>query len=147
MTEAELRSLTNCKLLHMDEKLPTSLEQDVNSLYDSLSALNDSPKLNLSNSSCNSSDGSTKDDPGFAYPSCAPVGWKWVILDGPVDPSWVENLNSTLDDSKLLCLANGERIQLLPGMRLLFEIDSLSNSSPATVSRCGMIYIVSMYAV
>ena len=80
---------------------------------------------------------------GLAYPLCAPVGWKWVVLDGPVDPGWVENLNSTLDDSKLLCLANGERIELHDGMRILFETDELSNASPASISRCGMIFVVS----
>ena len=60
-----------------------------------------------------------------------------------MDPEWVENLNSTLDDSKLLCLANGERVELQPGMRVLIETDDLINASPATVSRCGIVFMVS----
>ena len=72
-----------------------------------------------------------------------PQDWQWLILDGPVDTLWVENLNTVLDDSKLLCLANGERIGLTMGMRLLFEVDNLSQASPATISRCAMVYLVS----
>jgi len=40
-----------------------------------------------------------------------------------------------------LCLANGERIKLRPQLRMLFEVENLEAASPATVSRCGMVYI------
>ncbi|GFS43230.1 dynein heavy chain 12, axonemal [Trichonephila inaurata madagascariensis] len=38
---------------------------------------------------------------------------KWVVFDGPVDTLWIESMNTVLDDNK----------------------------KPATVSRCGMIYM------
>lgn len=65
----------------------------------------------------------------------------WIILDGDVDPVWVESLNSVLDDNKLLTLPNGERLKVPPNIRFLFEVDNLDHATPATVSRCGMIWI------
>ena len=66
---------------------------------------------------------------------------RWIVFDGPVDTLWIESMNSVLDDSKLLCLDNGERIKLPETIHMLFEVGDLSQASPATVSRCGMVYV------
>ncbi|CAL5997617.1 Dynein_heavy chain [Hexamita inflata] len=87
-----------------------------------------------------------------------PAIWPIIVFDGDVDPSWIEALNSSLDDNRLLSLSSGERIRFpmsvdpleaiysgsttIPTpVSFLFETDSLQHASPATVSRLAVILV------
>ena len=66
---------------------------------------------------------------------------KWTILDGDIDPKWIESLNTVMDDNKVLTLVSNDRFPLTASMRLIFEISNLRNATLATVSRAGVLYI------
>lgn len=67
--------------------------------------------------------------------------YKWSVLDGDIDPEWIESLNTVMDDNKVLTLVSNYRIPLTPSMRLVFEIANLKNATPATVTRAGVLFI------
>ena len=66
---------------------------------------------------------------------------RWIIYDGDVDALWVENMNSVMDDNRLLTLPNGERIRLQQYCAMICETFDLQYASPATISRCGMVWV------
>jgi dynein heavy chain len=47
---------------------------------------------------------------------------RYILFEGDVDPLWIENMNSVMDENKVLTLANGERIGLQNHCALLFEV-------------------------
>ena len=66
---------------------------------------------------------------------------KWIVLDGPIDYMWVEKLNSLLDENKKMSLPNGELIKVSNNVSIILEANNLKNVTPATVSRCGLIFL------
>jgi len=46
---------------------------------------------------------------------------QWCLINGTIDVNWVENLNTLLDDNKVLVLNNGNMIKLTPSMSIIFE--------------------------
>ena len=55
--------------------------------------------------------------------------------------SWVENLNTVLDDNEKLCLVSGETIHMKKETRIMMETDTLITASPATITRVGIVHV------
>lgn len=68
---------------------------------------------------------------------------KWLCLDGPVDTLWIESMNTLLDETKMLSLPSGYRINLKQDVKIIFETENLVQATPATVSRVGLVFFES----
>lgn len=66
---------------------------------------------------------------------------KWLVLDGDLNGTWIENMYTILDENKLLYLTSGERFPTTESMSVIFETTSTVEISPSVISRCGIIYI------
>ncbi|CAI4034808.1 hypothetical protein SMKI_11G2590 [Saccharomyces mikatae IFO 1815] len=64
----------------------------------------------------------------------------WIVFDSDLDPEYVEAMNSVLDDNKILTLPNGERLSIPPNLRIVFETNNLDHTTPATITRCGLLW-------
>ncbi|XP_060567478.1 dynein axonemal heavy chain 5-like [Ruditapes philippinarum] len=65
----------------------------------------------------------------------------WLCLDGPLNTGWADNFNSVLNSDKVLHLRNGDKLFLSDNINIIFETARLPEASPATVARCGILYI------
>ncbi|CAI4045250.1 hypothetical protein SKDZ_11G2570 [Saccharomyces kudriavzevii ZP591] len=67
----------------------------------------------------------------------------WIVFDSDLDPEYVEAMNSVLDDNKILTLPNGERLPIPANLHIIFETDNLDHATPATITRCGLLWFSS----
>lgn len=58
------------------------------------------------------------------------------LVSGP--EKWAQ-LNTLMDDNRMLVLSSGEKIKLRPADRVLFAAPNMEHASPATVSRLGIV--------
>ena len=58
------------------------------------------------------------------------AGNQWLVLDGPVDALWVDALNTVLDDNRMLCLPNSEKIHLPPSVSIVCKVVQLNVDVP-----------------
>lgn len=54
---------------------------------------------------------------------------------------FISNISKCMVVSQVLTLVSNERVPLSDAMRMVFEINSLKNATPATVSRAGILFI------
>ena len=72
---------------------------------------------------------------------------KWILFDGPVDTLWIESMNSTMDDNKILTLINGERIAMPDQVWFSFNKEKFTQSHPESISCLGSFKLSSILSI
>lgn len=66
---------------------------------------------------------------------------KWIVFDGPLASSQMEYLSPLMDERHNLTIFSGEVFLKPREMKIIFETCELEDTSPATISRCSILYI------
>lgn len=82
----------------------------------------------------------TPDDFSAATPAASKQLNASLQLSQPILKPWFDNLHKILIRDMWFLFA-GEIIQMSSTMNMIFEVQDLAVASPATVSRCGMVYV------
>lgn len=64
----------------------------------------------------------------------------FIIMDGPMDRDWSDRLTLALGEENYLLLSDLETIPAPEFNTIIFETENLSTATPATVSKCGIVY-------
>ncbi|CRG98212.1 dynein heavy chain, putative [Plasmodium gallinaceum] len=64
-----------------------------------------------------------------------------IYFDCYLHSLWIENLNSVLDESKILCLSKCDIIPIHKHTHFIMETYDLKDITMATISRCGLIIL------
>jgi dynein heavy chain len=70
-----------------------------------------------------------------------PEDFHWIVLDGQVQPEWLEMLSSCVDSVQCLSLDSGEELEFGPELRILIETCSLKHALPSAAARSAILYL------
>ena len=73
--------------------------------------------------------------------SSGPSDGRIIVIKGGNDQAKSECMHTVLDDNKKLVLEDGKEVHVGLGTRILYLWDSVSNLSPATLSRVDIVYL------
>lgn len=65
---------------------------------------------------------------------------QWIVIDGTLQGDWTDGFMSVLDETRTLCLTNGERVRLAPDTSIMFEVTALAGAIPSLITRCAIAY-------